>query len=462
MNTAIRFLCVPVLLSVVGADLSAAQAGENRRLLDIVPDDAGIVCLIERPGVAFHSNMLEALSGSGDAAELKKMRAILDAVRHAPGPILVGYIHPSRPGKRPVVFVALRPAGPASTFDAWMDKHLLPAMRILFPVGPGGRVVVDRRRMATRIVAQPGDQTLFAFATRGGLVFGANKPQLALQWKRGDWPKKRWVAVPGVRRLLKRLPAESSVRFLVNPRPWLKLLPEPKPNSTDELAMKVLSPSDVQCAAVDLDWRRASVHLRLSLALADECKGIARVLSRSPSAARTLGVFPDDFVAIGRIGWGSAQAVVDGLYGLTDVFDETISAEYREDLAAFGAKTGVAWDTAVLGNLVHELSFGIRVDFTRSPPVGWAAVAPLRDASAFTQQLDRLITHFGLTFEDASIDGLAIRKAVGTTPFSLATSAGLLILADTPEAVADLAKRAGEKNIRRPTGENLRACYAGL
>ena len=89
MNTAIRFLCVPVLLSVVGAHLSAAQAGESRRLLDIVPDDAGIVCLIERPGVAFHSNMLAALSGSG-AEGVKKMEAILDAVRHPPGRFLVG------------------------------------------------------------------------------------------------------------------------------------------------------------------------------------------------------------------------------------------------------------------------------------------------------------------------------------------------------------------------------------
>ena len=268
--------------------------------------------------------------------------------------------------------------------------------------------------------------------------------------------------MPGVRRMIKRLPKSASVRVFVNPVPLLERLEKPSPNSPGEIALKILAPEDVQAGVIDLSWERDALSVRATIALADDCQGIARILARPTNSARVFGVFPEDFAALGRIGWGSASGLIDGAYAISDRFDETISAEYREELAEFRKETGVDWDTGILGNLVGELAFGVRVDFTRKNPIGWAVVSPLADAAAFREQVETLIEHFELTLTETEHEGVTVRTAVGTVPFSFAVGHGLLIIADGAETVADVVNQSAKGKKAEPAGANLRACYAAL
>ncbi|MBN2559733.1 MAG: hypothetical protein JXQ75_02220 [Phycisphaerae bacterium] len=450
------------------------------KLIELIPDRAFVALYIQRPQRALPPDMLtplfEAFSDSKVAAA-----QLVEAVKRIPGPVLIGAIAP-RPGTEdlPDVFVAVELTGPAVDIDELVEKTFLPAIQTLVALPSGHGLQLEKGKTGNRILETPGGDTVFAYAVKGSVAFGATKPQLALRWARGEWPQRRWIGMTGVRKMIGSLPKEVSARVLVNPVPLLQYIEEPKPNSPEELALKVLVPEDALAGAIDLHWERSTLSVRLTVALAEECQGIARVLARPTSSARVLGVFPEDFVAIGRLGWGSAADLVDGAYAISDRFDESISAEYREELAEFQKDTGAKWDTGILGNLVGELAFGVRVDFTRKNPIGWAVVFPLGQADEFRKELDKLVTHFDLEFEDTDVDGVLVRKTVVdeityrsdvelpatatmlSSGFCLAVAHGLLIVGGDAQTVADIAKQAARGRKAEPAGANLRRCYQEL
>lgn len=434
----------------------------NDRLLDAMPNDAAGVLVVDFPQRALPPSLLEpllkVLAPSEDAA-----RKTLEAVKRMPGGFVVGVIPPPTDDRPPIVVVAMDLSKPGIEFDAWLEKQVMPALEALAGSEVAGAFRLEKGKDAARIIRLADDKPVFSIQVKGKIAFGTNKPPLVLQWRRGDYPKKPWAGLPGMRRLIKQLGKDSAMRLLFNPQPLHRYLPKkPKPNSEEEMLLKAMSPTDVEAAALDLDWTRRGLTIRVAVALAEQCKGIAAALDRPPNAARCLGLFPDDFQMLGRVGWTSAGGLFDGLYQLTDQFDETISAEYREEIAEFRKETSVNWDTDLLGNLVHEVAFGLRVDFTRRNPIGWAAVLPLRDEKAFSRQFEALIAHFDLTFKDEDVESPRVRTAVGTTPVSVAVTHGLLILADGPDTIVDIAKRSAMKAEAKPAGETLRRCYEAL
>ncbi|MCG8409529.1 MAG: hypothetical protein MI923_30355 [Phycisphaerales bacterium] len=451
---ALRFVIVLVTANLLVWDKARAE----QKLLDIVPDDAVVICLVEKPKRALPPATIESLL-ENLAPDAKDADTLVKAIKQMPGGFVMGYVPSPVKKKRPVFFMALEWSHPSLKFDKWLEKTL-PAFEAVFK---NDRLKLDQTGNAIRIATQSGDETVFAFALKGRVAFGSNKPQLALQWLRGDWPEKRWIGMPGVRKMLKRLPEQSTIRVLLNPKPWLERLRKPAANSLEELAFKVLSPDEVLGAAIDFSWERTALKARLTCVLAEGCQGVGRILTRPTSSARCLGVFPEDFLAIGRLGWSSAAGVVKGLYALTDRFDETISTEYREDLVTFRETTGVLWDTAILGQLVDEVAFGLRVDYTRRNPIGWGVVLPLGDQAVFSQALEQLIANFDLALEEVDENGLRIRTpADPLLPLSFAMTQGLLIVGDGPETVHDIAREAGDRNRGKPKGANLRACYEAL
>jgi prepilin-type processing-associated H-X9-DG protein len=447
-------------------------------LIDLIPDDAVVMLQIERPQRVLPPKLIEPFFGA--LADNKTTAAAwVEAVKRIPGPLVIGFFAPPPDKDLSDFFIFMGLTGPGVDAHDLIEKSFLPAVQATAR-DESGLTLKFRKDGEIGRLLDPNDVPVFAYAVKGKVAFGSTKVQLTSRWLHGDWPKSRWVAEPGVRRMVGRLPKEFSARVLVNPVPLVAQLRKPAPNSLEELAMKVFAPADFQAAAVDLTWGMEIISLRATVALADECHGLVRVLARPTTPARVLGVFPEDFVAVGRIGWNSAADLVDGIYAVTDEFDETISAEYREELAEFKKETGVDWDQGIIGNLVGELAFGVRLDFTRKNPIGWSVVFPLGDEAGFREQFDKLTAYFDLQFEDTEKDGVVVRKtkvAKGEPPrdvqlppaasflsegFYLALDHGLLITGSNAEIVADVAKQAAAGKQPLPAAPNLRACYTVL
>ncbi len=450
---------VLALAMVLGA---GAHAAADSRLLDAMPNDAVAVLAVDFPQRALPPSLLEPLLNAL-APTKQAAQKVLAAVKRMPGGFAIGMVPPSTDDRPPVVIAAMDLSKPGIEFDAWLENQVMPSLEAMAGTPVAGAFRLEEGKDAGRIIRVADNKPVFSVLVKGKIAFASNKPPLVLQWRRGEYPKKRWTGLPGMRRMIKHLGAGPAMRLLFNPKPLHRYLPQkPKPNSDEALLLKVLSPQDVEAAALDLNWTRRGLTVRMAIALAEECKGIAAVLDRPPSEARCLGIFPDDFQMLGRIGWTNASGLFDGLYELTDQFDKTISAEYREELAEFRKEASVYWDTDLLGNLVHEVAFGLRVDFTRRNPIGWAAIFPLRDEQTFSRQLEALIAHYELTFKDEDVESPRVRTAVGTAPISMAVTSGLLILADGPDTIVDIAKRTGRKTQGRPAGKTLARCYEAL
>ncbi len=462
--------------------LLGAPAIASEALFELLPQDAVAAFYVERPQRALPPDLIDPLleAGLGDKAAAEQ---VAEAIKRIPGAFIIGILPPpSRDSDDVGVFVALELSGPRVNLDDLVEKTFFPAMEKLLEAPPGHRLKhgsgpplpsaasqpAGAERPAGQSIRQvqkhPSGRTVFTWTVKDRIAFGSNRLQLARRWAAGDWPEKRWLDLPGVRKLLRGLPKEPAVRVLVNPLPLLREIENPRSNSLDELVLKFLAPEDAQAGAIDLAWDESAVMLRVAVALAEPPRGVARVLVRPASSSRALGLFPEDFVGIGRVGFGTASDIVEGLYALTDQFDPSISAEYREEIAEFRGETGVNWDTGILDNLVGEAAFGVRVDFTRQPPIGWAAVLPLNDETTFQAELDRLIGHFALPVSRARSDGLPIRKAAwgDETAVFFLTHGGFFILAGDKQTVAEIARRAGQGTSGVPASENLRACLAAL
>ncbi|MFH1418928.1 MAG: H-X9-DG-CTERM domain-containing protein [Planctomycetota bacterium] len=475
MKTSTRLLFGVVLTT---AFIRPQSATARDSLIELIPDNAFTALYIERPQRTLSPTLIKPIFAAVSESDATAA-TLVEAVKRIPGPILIGLITPPPNGDdAPDVFFAMDLTGPPVDADELMEKAFLPALDLIRSGPQTQPLKLEKGKTSSRVLM--GGETLLAYAVKDKVLFGATKPQLPLRWVRGEWPKKQWVKMPGVRRLLGRLPDEFSARLLINPVPLFKFIEKLQPNSPDEVVLKTLAPEDVLAGAIDLTWDRWTLSARATIALVEDCQGVARVLARPTHPARVLGVFPEDFLAVGRIGWKNAAGIFNGLYELTDQFDETISAEYREELAEFEKESGVDWDAGILGNLVGEVAFGVRVDFTRPSPVGWAVVFPLADEAKFREQFDKLAEHFELPFEEVEVEGVRVRKTtmsriepaegvelpavVSGFPktFFLAQQHSLLIVGSDAATVADVAKQAAGGLKAEPAGANLRACYNRL
>lgn len=456
---------VSFALSALALLVLAVPLSAQNKLIELIPDDAVAALYIDRPQRALPAALtmpfIQALT-----EDKAVTRQLTEAVKKIPGPMLIGAIMPPPKQDEPDIFIVMQKTDPAVDFDDLIEKTFLPALNRLLKPDGGAPLKLEKGKSGSRILDPAGNRTVLTYAVKERLLVASTQSQLSLRWARGEWPEARWLDLPGVRKLLRKLPKTSNLRVLFNPDPLVKAIPKPAPNSAEELALKIGSPADFLAGAADLTWKKSSFRLCFTVALADECHGLARVLTRATTPARVLGVFPEDYLALGRIGWGSAADLADGAYALTDRFDDSISAEYREELAEFRQETGVDWDTGLLGNLVGEMAFGVRVDFAHTPPVGWAAVFPLGDEAAFRVQFDKLIAHFDLPFEEEERDGLLIRKtaanAIPPQGLHLTIERGLLIAGSDTDTVTEIARRAASEKKPLPAGANLRRCYEEL
>lgn len=454
-HTSTRLVAMLVVVSF------SASAGASTKLLEVVPDDAFLTILVDRPQRALPPTLIEpavkAVFGTTEAAE-----RIGEAIKRIPGPFLLGFITPNKPQDEPSLIFACEMTGPEIDVDALMEKTFLPAVAAAAGEPTEGTFKVERGKPESRVVWTRNGEPFFAYAVKDKMILAASDAMLAKRWAQGEWPKRPWVNGPGIKQMIKRLPRESCARAFFNHAPLVRLAGKPKPNTPEEFLMKFWTPDDLIGTAIDLNWERNTLRISASLMLKEEAEGIAALLVQPASSAQALGVFPDDFVAVGRIGWANADRIATWLYKFTDVLDDTISAEYREELAEFERETGVDWNGGILGNMVGELAFGVRVDFTKPHPIGWAVVCPLGDAAAFSTNLDRLIEHFQLPMRTIEKKGLTVRISQDTTPFTMAIKNGRFLLADSANTIVDLVRTQAKKDVALPRNANLRRCYEAL
>jgi prepilin-type processing-associated H-X9-DG protein len=455
---------------------SAAEAAAGDKLIELIPDDAVGVFYIDRPQHALPPKLVKPLfeAMTDDKALAEKW---VEAIRKVHGSTMVVLLMPPQGKDDPDVMVAMELPELQTPFDELLEKVFLPLAEEEAKSEEDQRLRVEKGKTGNRILA-PDGKPLFAYATKDKLAMGSTRGQDVLRWVGGQWPGRKWADQPGVRRMIARLPRETNLRGYFNPAPLLKQAGKPAPNSLEELALKVFAPEDVQAVAMDLSWSREAVTVKITAALADECHGLVKGLARPTSTAKIMGAFPEDFVAVGRVGWHSASDVVDGAYAVADTFDPNISAEYREELAEFKKETGVDWDTGILGNLVGEAAFGVRVDFTKKNPIGVCTAFPLADEAKFREQFDKLVEHFDLQFRDDDKSGVLVRKIkMSSDPASekpeysgdlppsapcLAIDHGLLLVGSDTEIVADVARQAAGGKPPRPANPNLKKCYEVL
>lgn len=444
----------------IAAPSVAPAAGASERLLRVAPVEVGAMLVVERPARALPARLARSVLSL--AMPEAAVDEVLSCLRQAPGGLLVGII-PARDPRRPFeTFVAVDldlPDGEAA-LNNWLSKHLLPAVRAAFPAAAHDNLRLETAEGGGRIVTGV-DDTLVTFAVRERLAFASTDARAVLRWRRGEWPEKPWTGTAGARRLRGRLDDGADLRLLVQPAAWAALWPRARRNSPEELAQTLLALDEFQAASLELRFEPKAIDVRLCVALAESCKGVARVLARPATASSMLGVFPADYGVLARFAWPSAAAVTDGAFALTDAFDASISEEYREDLAAFEKKAGLSWEQGILRNLVHEVVVGVRIDLTKSPPVAWAAIAPLADAAAFSSQLDRLIAHFELPLVESVHGGLRMRASTGGPAFVLAVTQQALIVADGPGTAVDISRGLGEPKAA-PADRALAEFYAGL
>src|SRR5262249_20632525 len=207
----------------------------------------------------------------------------------------------------------------------------------------------------------------------------------------------------------------------------------------------------------DLVWDRESVTLDFSVVLAEKSGGIARALNAPPTPSQTLGLFPRDFLAVGRIAFPSAAGLVNAAYGVLDRIDPGIGAEYRDELADFKKETGVDFEGDLLANVIGEVGFGARVDFAKPNPIAWAVACPLADTPRFFAQLDALLKHFDVPVTREA--GNDVRQSVLKIPFAFGPSCGCLVIADSPTTIAEMKPMA---DVHRPRRAALDACLGHL
>ena len=445
MSSAIYLLCIASAALSQPPSTSASSAPADAPLYDLLPDNVVVALYVERPGTALPRKLLTPI--------LKRVMPLpshaerfTKVVARLPGPLLAAglAVRAGHPEDQPVIIAArLAPNGP--DIDKLLGDDIVPLLNDLSR-GPGAdkptKDLVYQREPAPRRITR-GDTTVFTIAVREGMLFGASDRQIVADWLAGEFPRKRWASDGRIRGLFGSVARSPRLRVLFNPAPLVASIPKYDRNSPEELAMQVLSPGDVRGVCADLSWDKASLSLDVRAALADQAGGIARALAQPPTASQSLGLFPADFIGVGRIAWPSAAALIGGAYAVMDRVDPDVSAEYRGELEDFQKETGVHFENDLAANLVGELAFGARVNFTKPNPIAWAVVCPLADAARFERQFDALLAHFQAPVQHKQSFGLNVRSSRLTVPFVFTVTDSRFIVADSNFTLGELAKQLG-------------------
>ncbi|MCA9255412.1 MAG: hypothetical protein KDA33_07225, partial [Phycisphaerales bacterium] len=439
----------------VGVDADERRAGGRRvssgDLLDAIPEDASFAVVANLRGDSLLEDMLASIArvqaNTPDAGD--RNVALFESI---PGAIAIGVLPDPRGKDEPDIVVVMDIAKPGFDFRDWLDNRLLPVIR---SEGRRNRLAglrVEGDGGALRIVDPKEDnKTVLYIAVRGGrAVFGtkANTTLASAKRREGD---KSFADAPGIRKILRDLPKDAPFRFLFNPAPILKAQRPPKPRSTEALVRRILQPEDLVAAGGFLRWRGRVIEIGATAMLAEETRGVARWLDRANSESRLMRRLAGEFPLVARIGVSSLTAVPEGVYSVTDEFDETISTEYREDLARFNKTTGVDFNASILGQIQDELVIGVRPDLSQQPPVAWTAVARLGEPAVFETACGQLADHFALQFDTRTSEGVAIHSAPGPVSLAWCITGNTLILADGFTTARDTIRRLSSEGSRNDT-----------
>ncbi|MCK6485138.1 MAG: hypothetical protein L6R00_13500 [Phycisphaerae bacterium] len=459
-----RLLVSAAALAIIPLIPAARAAHAAPPLYDLLPDNTLAAVYISKPTRSLPPKLIEPLL-AGALSKPSLSRKIIDTIPRLPGPMLAAMIQDeSRRNARDFQYAHLIIAElgtPPTDVDALVARHLLPLADELFPAGEGGASLTLDTTSDPRVIKR-GDKIVFAYAVRDGRVFACDQPSAVRSFARGEYPSQAWVSQPGIRRWIAAMPPAPELRLLFNPAAVLKAEPRPAPNTFEWLTWQFLSVDDVRAVGGDVRWDRDSLSLDLSVSLAETGGGLARALLAAPSESRTLGLFPEDFTAVGRIGWPSAAAMMRGVYEALDCIAPEIGEEYRAELAEFRKETGVDYENDLTANLVGDAGFGVRVNFARPRPIAWAVVCPLADEARFAAQLDKLLAHFGVEIRRFEHEGMDVRASVLRVPFAFTIASGRLMIADSADTLSELNVVPRAQSAALPQDKLLQTCLERL
>ena len=431
------------------------------RLLGAMPDDAAIAVLVEHPRQVFPTKLIEPLLHAAMPSR-SVASAIMKGVEKLTVPTMICLYTPVLTGEKVDFVVMLDLRSRAFDTDEFVEKHVVEVIEAAGKSRGGDleKLEIDKSKDVRQ--AKAGKETLFAYTVKDKRAMFSTRALDVLHWRNGSWPKRAWGERADVRSLMARLSSDAAITVVVNPEPLIRLIPNPKPNSGEDLALRILAPSDVKAAAAELGWDKRGMRLRLLASLADPCQGMLGALSGTGGSSNTLGIVPEDFFVVGRIGFTSGASIIDGLYRITDSFDLAISEEYRAEIDEFQKDTQVNFTTDVLGGLTGEAVFGVRVDFLKKPPIAWSVVCPLGDADRFTDSLAKLEKQFNLKAATVPVGQLPVRFVQDAGPIAWAVHDKRLIVAESPITVGEIAATKPSSISGEPRRHTLRDCRKAL
>lgn len=433
------------------------------RLLGAMPDDAAIGVLIERPRQDFPTRLIEPILHAAMPSRSVAV-AIVKAVEKLTAPTLVCFNTPMLTGEKADFVVMLDLRNRAFDVDEFVEKHVVDVIESVWKSegSSSNKLTINKSTEVRKATVDSGKQTLFTYSVKDKRALFSTNAIDVLHWRSGTWPKRAWGERGDVKSLLAKLSPDAAITVVVNPEPLIRLIPKPKPNSGEDLALRILAPTDVNAVAAELGWDKRGIRLRLLAALADPCHGMLGALSGSGGSSSTFGILPEDFFAVGRVGFNSGASIIDGLYRITDSFDPGISEEYRTEISEFENDTKVNFTTDVLGGLSGEAVFGVRVDFLKKPPIAWTVVCPLSDAERFKDSLAKLEKHFNLKAATVPVGELPVRFVQDGGPIAWAIHDKRLIVAESPITIGEIAATKPSTITGEPRRDALRDCRKAL
>lgn len=433
------------------------------RLIEAVPDDAVGAILTDSPRQKFPTSLIQPIL---DVTMPSRAVAssVADVIEHLSVPTLFGMYAPKPDGHRLDFFAFLDVGNRAFDSDQFVEKQVAALLQGTWKADglPFDKLDVDKSGPVRRVIIRPGKDVLFAYAVRDKRVFASTRASDVLHWHGGKWPEHTWAKHKGIQRLVPMLSPDAAVTLLVNPDPLIRLIPRPEPNSSEDLLLRVLAPTDVKAAAGEFAWDKTGIRLKVLASLADPCRGVLGSIVGQGGTSTTLGILPEDFFVVGRIGFASGASIIDGLYHITDSFDPEISGEYRTEIAEFQNETGVNFTTDILGGLTGEAVIGVRLDFMKKPPIAWTVVCPLADPVRFNDSVARMEKHYGLKVDTLPMGETPVRFVKQGMPVAWGVHDKRLIIAESPLTVGEITKVDPATVSGEPRRATLRACRKAL
>lgn len=444
---ALWIAALPVAQS--GAPTTQPVATENRRpspagksdLLAALPDDAMLAIVANLHGETLTDGLVAAIArveATGD----EHAQQLADLIGSIPGEMALGIVpDPRQPDD--ISWVVVMDVGkPGFDMRDWLNLKLLPVIRGHAARDRYASIRLEGDGDAMRIVNPADDnKTLVYVAVRGRTAVmsdHANLARAATSRRRSD---KTFVEAKGIRRVLRELPKDAAIRVLFNPAPLLKAQKPPKPHTFDEVVQQVLHPEDLVAVGGYLRWDSKAIEISAQAILADECQGIAQWLERANTESKLMSEIAGEYPVMLRVGISTLAALPDSLYKITDNVDDTISTEYREDLAAFNRETGIDFNTAILGQIHDEVVIAVKPDLSKQPPFAWTLIAPVSEPLTLETAATRLAEHFELEFDSRTSEGLAIHSAPDPSRFAWGVTGNRLVIGDDFTSVRDAARR---------------------